>query len=714
MAEVDASIVLTLQDRTSAGFLAVKRAGSEAEKQIASLAGTVNNLKDRNEALNKSYASVAAQVDLAKKAVQDAAKAYKDAATDANKSTLEEARANLKGLTDDLKTWEAASKDTRAEIRELQAQIRALETGGASGSAGGTGSSGGAGGAVSGWGAGLSAMGKQLAGSASGYLSYYLSSSLGSQNAAMTSSVLSGIMSGASAGALTGNIFGVSIGAAVGGVAGLLSGFTAKSEEEDSVFKSYRDELISSVSDSVDESLTTGSPIAATREQNQIAFTTLIGAERTASLLPRIQELANITPYMYDDLVSIARKLAVYESTSDQIYGRLNTIGNTGAALGLSASRMADLAGVLGKIGDTDVWRKEFSESLLGYGVNPTSLIAGYYGISSAEASEMLSSMSGRDAMTAIMAAMQTRYAGSMEAQSYTYAGALSTNEGLLQNRDAVMGEAYNAARVSGLVTQNDWLSQNAVQDAFGVIGEALAQKENFADAVGRAVIGGIFGDGTQDTSVLPDAAAGKVAEYRSEYESLMREYQTADSQRQMEIGADIYAIYSEAQMLAEASVTTADEMSAWNETSITLVEQGSAIVELLDAHTLLLRQQVAATRGLSAARSQRIGSTIDLSETYASTPKIVSRGRPSALPNSYTGYNRAAGQRVIPYDDYLISAHEGEMLLTAAEARNYAAGMRGGVAVTGNTFVVRQDSDIDAIAQALAQKIAQAARVMV
>lgn len=72
----------------------------------------------------------------------------------------------------------------------------------------------------------------------------------------------------------------------------------------------------------------------------------------------------------------------------------------------------------------------------------------------------------------------------------------------------------------------------------------------------------------------------------------------------------------------------------------------------------------------------------------------------------------RASGQRVIPYNDFPILAHEGEMLLTAAEAREYNS-RSSSVLVSGNTFVVRQDSDIDAIAEAIARRFTGAARIM-
>jgi hypothetical protein len=72
-------------------------------------------------------------------------------------------------------------------------------------------------------------------------------------------------------------------------------------------------------------------------------------------------------------------------------------------------------------------------------------------------------------------------------------------------------------------------------------------------------------------------------------------------------------------------------------------------------------------------------------------------------------GRSSSAGLDRVPYNGFKINAHKDEMLLTKNEADAYRKNRGsggGGVTITGNTFVVRQESDIDAIGEALFRRI--------
>lgn len=64
------------------------------------------------------------------------------------------------------------------------------------------------------------------------------------------------------------------------------------------------------------------------------------------------------------------------------------------------------------------------------------------------------------------------------------------------------------------------------------------------------------------------------------------------------------------------------------------------------------------------------------------------------------------AGLSHVPFDGYMAELHEGERVLTKQENRNYGQAANGQVLITGNTFHVRQESDINAIGQALVRQL--------
>ena len=71
----------------------------------------------------------------------------------------------------------------------------------------------------------------------------------------------------------------------------------------------------------------------------------------------------------------------------------------------------------------------------------------------------------------------------------------------------------------------------------------------------------------------------------------------------------------------------------------------------------------------------------------------------------AFTGY--ATGLERVPYNNFPALLHEGERVLTAREARNYArGGGSGGIQITMNGTVIREEADIDRVAQRLLNKI--------
>lgn len=85
-------------------------------------------------------------------------------------------------------------------------------------------------------------------------------------------------------------------------------------------------------------------------------------------------------------------------------------------------------------------------------------------------------------------------------------------------------------------------------------------------------------------------------------------------------------------------------------------------------------------------------------SDFFGFDPLVENHGR---LRGSHMG-----GLSNVPYDGYVAKLHKDERVLTAQENRNYSQGSGGGVVITGNTFNVRKDADIDAIGNAIVMKL--------
>lgn len=84
-----------------------------------------------------------------------------------------------------------------------------------------------------------------------------------------------------------------------------------------------------------------------------------------------------------------------------------------------------------------------------------------------------------------------------------------------------------------------------------------------------------------------------------------------------------------------------------------------------------------------------------------------------STIGGMISGKGHAGGLRNVPYNNYPASLHAGEAVLTREEAKRWrgeggANGGGGSVVITGNTFHVREEADIEKIARALAYQMSQ------
>ncbi|MNH94427.1 Phage-related minor tail protein [compost metagenome] len=113
----------------------------------------------------------------------------------------------------------------------------------------------------------------------------------------------------------------------------------------------------------------------------------------------------------------------------------------------------------------------------------------------------------------------------------------------------------------------------------------------------------------------------------------------------------------------------------------------------------------------VSTAVSSFFGDLFGGDKNLSATVQVQGNAAAQATAGSAPLQNRYHGLDYVPYDGMQARLHKGERIMTASENREFSAAGSGGssISITGNTFNVRQDSDIDAIARALAREIKSA-----
>ena len=497
-------------------------------------------------------------------------------------------------------------------------------------------------------------------------------SAFGNEGGMLFSNALSMATSGASAGFMVAGPAGALVGAGIGGLVGLGSGALQSYESQDSSFKSYVQDAVQEQLDAQSESLTSGSSIAAGRETDKISFATLFGSKETAdSYLSNLVGMANSTPFLYDDLTSMSKTLATYGYDADSILPVLQTIGDAGAALGQSTSDMTAVATAIGRMKSSNKTTLEYLNILNDRGIGAVGMLSDAYGVDQGTMYSMISKgeVAGQDAVRIILDALSDSFAGAMEAQSKTFSGITSTIEGLQQELDNAMGEGYNQTRMQGLEAQKAWLAGDSgqeMQEAYTAIGAWKASLENAKEQYIRDAMNDAMGS---------------------------EEYKTAEAEGDAaEMG----------RILMKAKIDGMNEYNA-NEGKDEELAQELSLIESVRDDTALNNSYWDAGYTLGQEFSKgRAAATTD--SAWADAVNNFNSG----YTKHRSGHQRAMGIDYVPYDNFPALLHEGEKVLTAGEARQEKNGV-GGIQIVMNGTVIREEADVQRIAQEMLNKLEEA-----
>lgn len=653
----EASIVIKSTDRYS-----------EAVKKMATVTKSFNKdvdkLEDTLYALNKNKITLKMDLSKAKSELKAAEKQFAATGDAADGLKMELAQANYDNIVRNLKVVTTAARDTEKAISKVENQAGSKKsTIGNVATAIAT--------------SGIGDMAKELVINAS----TSIAGSIGGDNAGtMVSSVLSSAATGATMGTILGGPVGTAIGSAVGAAVGGLTGSLQIFEKKDDAFKSYVQEAAEGQLSEQSASLSSGSAIAGSREQTQMAFARRLGGDEAAdAYLDQVKEMAKSTNYTYDEITGYS-KLLLNSYGADETFGVLMTLSDATAGLNLGSSDIQMFISGLSRMRTTGKATQEYLNYFSERGVDVYQALADATGANKSSIAGMVTAgdISGGTAAQAILDYIDQTYGGLSEKLAGTY-DAMADNLGDYEAElNAAMGEGYNEGRKSGLQAQMDWMSGEsgaAVEEANKAIGAWKAELENQKEQYIREAMDAMMAsDEYQTAKAAGDAAEMGRLVMQAKVQG-MNEYNASDGAQE--------ALAAEKTLVEEIRNDTSLNSDYWDAG----YEKGQEF-----------------TKGLAAAMQDGLpdGSQYMVGVDPITGPAVKAKGgrRMNAL---------AVGIDYVPYDNFPALLHQGERVQTAEEARSDRGNRP--IVISGNSFTVREEADIDRVASALLEKIELAER---
>lgn len=686
-------IVMSLYDKVSPNLKAIAgnskafdKTLDELEKSLSVYDKSQATLITRSAELKKSMADSSVKV-------KDARKAYKDLNDEVQKKALSDAVDEQTRIQQELKETETAIRSNNDAYKSLYKTakqtaegIRAEEN--RADSAAGT--------------TGLmdrlkdAGLYKMLGDSVSQLAEVGIESMIGQPTASFVSSIISGVASGAAMGSIAGS---PAIGAAVGGISGLAAGGAQVVGAQDDAFKSYYTGLYDTVSQDSAAAQSNGSSIAGGRESTRLAFNQLMGGtEEAEAYLRDVQKLAVDTNYTYDEITGYTKKL-LNSFEPDDVLDLLTELSDATAGLSLSSSDVDMFISGLNRMKTIGKATREYLNYFDERGLDTSSALSSYLGVDKSAVADLVSDgkISGQQAVEAIRAYIGTSYGGLSEALAGTFDAMTDNLKDTMDNIDAARGGAYNDKAKEGLGEDLEAYGGalgDAVSSMNTIIGEGSAIADNLSRRYDREAMSALtLGS---ETTVYSEDQAERLKEMHGEYTSLVEQYQDASESDKAVIAGQIDALKEEAQSMADSGYDASDMAQSLRDVNLDLIAaiRENTAAQGEKAYLGDYQEQKAKSVGMFAGGEKKVWTWGD------------GLGYDPQEAAGTDGSSHAYGLERVPYDGYAAVLHQGERVLTAREAREEGRGNTAGILITGNEFQIRQQSDLDDVAEQLYRKI--------
>lgn len=263
---------------------------------------------------------------------------------------------------------------------------------------------------------------------------------------------------------------------------------------------------------------------------------------------------------------------------------------------------------------------------------------------------------------------------------------------------DAKKGQGFINTRTKGMENEVQFMDSpagKALGEANTAIGEYEALLANKKEEIKQNTLNDVLSgsEKLQGKYSNPEAEA-RVRELSVEYQasiSVMKD-QNASNDDKLKAGATIERVVSETNAMSENENNASTGVKIKNESNLELAND-------IKNDTALNKDYWDAGYQLGDQLSQGLASAFlnnnNFIKTWANT-----------LADNQFG--QAYGLSYVPYNDFPARLHEGERVLTASEAKNYNSNSPN-VTITGNSFAVREETDIDKIAMQIVSQFTQA-----